>query len=386
MYRQISCPRCNYLVNPQESVCSQCGIDLAISAVLAERQLIKPAKSSPPASVTPEILVPRLGEYLVEKGELLPSELDQALNYQVEKARLGRPLLLGQALLELNMIERETLDEVVTLQILELQEALRRSNRELEARVDERTQDLEKALDKLTELNQLKANFIANISHELRTPLTHIKGYLDLLYDEELGPLTVDQMEALAVVKQSEYRLESLIEDLIQFALASRGDLSLNLTPVNLVDMIQKIIEQYSIITESANISLLVDVPSDLPPVHCDQEKISWVLQQLIDNAIKFTMAGGVLKIEAHQRGAEVSIAISDSGIGISSDQQEEIFEPFHQLDGSSTRRYRGTGLGLALSNRIVDAHGARIEVVSSLGVGSRFSFSLPVVEKVLEI
>jgi signal transduction histidine kinase len=359
---------------------------LAIAAVLAERQLIKPAKSSPPASVTPEILVPRLGEYLVEKGELLPSELDQALSYQAEKARLGRPLLLGQALLELNMIERETLDEVVTLQILELQEALRRSNRELEARVDERTQDLEKALDKLTELNQLKANFIANISHELRTPLTHIKGYLDLLYDEELGPLTVDQMEALAVVKQSEYRLESLIEDLIQFALASRGDLSLNLTPVNLVDMIQKIIEQYSIITESANISLLVDVPSDLPPVHCDQEKISWVLQQLMDNAIKFSMAGGVLKIEAHQRGAEVSIAISDSGIGISSDQQEEIFEPFHQLDGSSTRRYRGTGLGLALSNRIVDAHGARIEVVSSLGVGSRFSFSLPVVEKVLEI
>lgn len=386
MSRQISCPRCNYLVDPHESVCSQCGIDLAIAAVLAERQLIKPAKSSPPTSVTPEILVPRLGEYLVEKGKLLPSELDQALNYQAEKTRLGRPLLLGQALLELNMIERETLDEVVTLQILELQEALRRSNRELEARVDERTQDLEKALDKLTELNQLKANFIANISHELRTPLTHIKGYLDLLYDEELGPLTVDQMEALAVVKQSENRLEGLIEDLIQFALASRGDLSLNLTPVNLVDMIQKIIEQYSIITESANISLLVDVPSDLPPVHCDQEKISWVLQQLIDNAIKFTMAGGVLKIEAHQRGAEVSIAISDSGIGISSDQQEEIFEPFHQLDGSSTRRYRGTGLGLALSNRIVGAHGARIEVVSSLGAGSRFSFSLPVVEKVLEI
>lgn len=386
MSRQISCPRCSYLVDSHESVCSQCGIDLAIAAVLAERQLIKPAKSSPPTSVTPEILVPRLGEYLVEKGKLLPSELDQALNYQAEKTRLGRPLLLGQALLELNMIERETLDEVVTLQILELQEALRRSNRELEARVDERTQDLEKALDKLTELNQLKANFIANISHELRTPLAHIKGYLDLLYDEELGPLTVDQMEALAVVKQSENRLEGLIEDLIQFALASRGDLSLNLTPVNLVDMIQKIIEQYSIITESANISLLVDVPSDLPPVHCDQEKISWVLQQLIDNAIKFTMAGGVLKIEAHQMGMEVSIAISDSGIGISSDQQEEIFEPFHQLDGSSTRRYRGTGLGLALSNRIVDAHGARIEVVSSLGAGSRFSFSLPVVEKVLEI
>ncbi len=386
MSRQISCPRCNYLVDPHDSVCSQCGIDLAIAAVLAERLMIMPVKSSPSAPVTPEILVPRLGEYLVEKGELEPSELDQALKYQAENSRLGKSFLLGQALLELNMIDRETLDEVVTLQILELQEALRRSNRELEARVDERTQDLEKALDKLTELNQLKANFIANISHELRTPLTHIKGYIDLFYEGELGPLTVDQMEALAVVKQSEKRLESLIEDLIQFALASRGDLSLNLGTVNIAELIENIAKQYSNTAKSAKISLVVDIPSDLPPVHCDREKISWVVEQLLDNAIKFTTDGGKAKIEAHQMSAYVSIAVSDSGIGIPRDQQEEIFEPFHQLDGSSTRRYRGTGLGLALSNRIVDAHGARIEVVSSLGVGSRFSFSLPVVEKVMEI
>lgn len=386
MSRQISCPRCDNLVDPLDSVCSQCGIDLAIAAVLAERQMILTDKSIPAAAVTPEILVPRLGEYLVEKGKLLPSELDQALKYQAESNNSGKPILLGQALLGLNMIDKETLDEVVTLQILQLQDALRRSNRELETRVNARTRDLEKALDKLTELNQLKANFIANISHELRTPLTHIKGYLDLLYEKELGPLTVDQMDALAILQKSESRLEGLIEDLIQFALASRGDLSLNLAPVDIMALIQTVLKQFAERAESANISLEIDIPVDLPSIHCDQEKIAWVVTQLIDNAIKFTAEEGMVKIEAQQSDGYVSIVISDTGIGISSEQLEEIFEPFHQIDSSSTRRYGGTGLGLALSNRIMDAHGSQIEVSSSLGVGSQFRFSLPVVEQVMEI
>ena len=386
MSRHISCPRCNQLVDSYVSVCSQCGVDLAIAAVLAERQMIMPGKAYPAAPVSPEILVPRLGEYLVEKGALLPSELDQALIYQKEKSELGKPILLGQALLELKMVERETLDEVVTWQILELQEALRQSNSELEVRVVERTRDLEKALDKLTELNQLKANFIANISHELRTPLTHIKGYLDLLFERELGPLNVDQLEALAILRRSESRLEGLIEDLIQFALASRGDLSLNLTPVYIATLIQSVVEQLFDRAKSAQLTVEVYVPDNLPPVHCDREKISWVITQLLDNALKFTTDGGVVKIEAHQNKGYVSIAVADTGIGISSDRLEEIFEPFHQLDGSSTRRYRGTGLGLALSNRIVDAHGAHIDVSSRVGVGSRFEFSLPVVERVMEI
>jgi signal transduction histidine kinase len=268
MSRQISCPRCKQFVDSLESVCSQCGVDLAIAAVLAERQMILPSKDYPVAPVSPEILVPRLGEYLVEKGKLLPSELDQALEYQKEKSELGNPILLGQALLELKMIARETLDEVVTLQILELQEALRQSNRELEARVLERTRDLENALDKLTELNQLKANFIANISHELRTPLTHIKGYLDLLYERELGPLNVDQSEALAVLRRSESRLEGLIEDLIQFALASRGDLSLSLTPIDIATLIHSVVEQNLDQIESAQLSIEVYVPENLPQVH----------------------------------------------------------------------------------------------------------------------
>ena len=193
-------------------------------------------------------------------------------------------------------------------------------------------------------------------------------------------------MEALAVLRRSESRLEGLIEDLIQFALASRGDLSLTLTPVYIATLIQSVVEQLFDRAKSAQLTVEVYVPDNLPPVHCDREKISWVITQLLDNALKFTTDGGVVKIEAHQNKGYVSIAVADTGIGISSDRLDEIFEPFHQLDSSSTRRYRGTGLGLALSNRIVDAHGAHIDVSSRVGVGSRFEFSLPVVERVMEI
>lgn len=385
MSKKITCPRCDQEVDSQVSFCGQCGVDLAFAAVLAERQLVLGEKSNPVTPVTPEVLVPRLGDYLVDMGELSPSELDLALTYQKKQGESGKPLLLGQVLLELGLIERETLDEAITMQILQLHQALRQSNRELEARVQERTQELERAVDKLTELNQLKANFIANISHELRTPLTHIRGYLDLLFDGELGPLNSDQSEVMAVVRRSESRLEKLINDLIHFGMASRGDLSLNLFPVDISSMIQSIVEQLKERVEGRQLTIEACLAEGLPTVQCDEEKISWVIAQFIDNAIKFSPEDSCIKIEAYRQDNFVTIAITDNGIGIPADSLEDIFEPFHQLDGSTTRRYSGTGLGLALSNRIIDAHNSHVDVFSEVGNGSRFEFSLPIVERVME-
>jgi signal transduction histidine kinase len=360
-------------------------VDLAFAAVLAERQLVLGEKSNPVTPVTPEVLVPRLGDYLVDMGEISPSELDLALTYQKEQGEAGKPLLLGQVLLELGLIERETLDEAITMQILQLHQALRQSNRELEARVQERTQELERAVDKLTELKQLKANFIANISHELRTPLTHIRGYLDLLFDGELGLLNSDQSEVIAVVRRSESRLEKLIDDLIHFGMASRGDLSLNLFPVDISLMIQSIVEQLKERVEGRQLTIEACLAEGLPTVQCDEEKISWVIAQFIENAIKFSPEDSCIKIEAYRQDNFVTIAITDNGIGIPADNLEDIFEPFHQLDGSTTRRFGGTGLGLALSNRIIDAHNSQVDVFSEVGNGSRFEFSLPIVERVME-
>ncbi len=188
----ISCPQCSQPVDSQARLCEHCGADLAIAAVLAERQLQLGGSPLAAPALTPEILVPRLGNYLIEQGVLAPADLERALAYQRQKAQAGDPLLLGQALRELGLVDRETIDGAITVQILQLQSALQQANRELEARVKERTLELERAIEKLTELNKLKANFIANVSHELRTPLTHIKGYLDLLAEGSLGDLTPD--------------------------------------------------------------------------------------------------------------------------------------------------------------------------------------------------
>jgi signal transduction histidine kinase len=149
--------------------------------------------------------------------------------------------LIGQALIELGLIDQPSLDTAITEQIFQLQIALRETNQELEQRVEARTADLQQALEKLTELNQLKANFIANVSHELRTPLTHIKGYLDLMEDGTLGPLANQQASAIEVMMRAEHRLETLIDDLIQFSLISRGEFQLQLEPVDLRTIIEAV-------------------------------------------------------------------------------------------------------------------------------------------------
>ncbi|HEY3473344.1 MAG TPA: histidine kinase dimerization/phospho-acceptor domain-containing protein, partial [Anaerolineales bacterium] len=180
-----------------------------------------------PSRLTPEMLVPRMGEYLIHKGLISPESLQKALSYQQDSTAKGQPLLLGQALIDLNLLERADLDQAVTEQIIQLRSALQATNRTLERRVEERTAELQKALERVSELSQLKANFVSNVSHELRTPLTHIKGYLELLITESLGGVTQEQRHALQVSQQSASRLEALIEDLILFSLASRGELSI---------------------------------------------------------------------------------------------------------------------------------------------------------------
>jgi signal transduction histidine kinase len=374
----LSCPHCNLPVDPSFRFCENCGIDLALATVLAEQAIYYPIQFPSGLPLAPEALVPRLGDSLIEKGLLQPEGLNQALKFQQTKARDGHPVLIGQALVELDLIDRTSLDEVVTEQIIQLQHAIQESNRQLEQRVEQRTADLQSALNKLTELNQLKSNFISNISHELRTPLTHIKGYLDILSDLSLGPLTPLQSDAVQVLKRAEARLENLIEDLIQFSLAARGELSLRLDIFPLSELVDLVASQSQQKARHKEITFTVSIPPDLSPVRADKEKISWVINQLIDNAIKFTPAGGSVRLEAFQDTGKIQLSIQDNGIGIPPERITEIFEPFHQLDSSVTRRYSGTGLGLAMVRRILDAHGSQIKVASTVDRGTRFDFYLP--------
>lgn len=362
--------------------CEHCGVDLAMAVVLAEQEALLPIQPVSGLPMVPEVLVPRIGDYMIERKLLTQEGLRRALSYQKEQLKRGKSVLLGQAMLELGLVSRETLDQVVTAQILELQNALSDANRALKQRVQERTLELQRALERLSELNILKSNFVSNISHELRTPLTHIKGYLDLFAEGGLGPLSQPQFEALKVMMRAEERLERLIEDLIQFSLSSRSDLNLDLEKVDLHDLIKNGIERLQPKAQAQEISIHTHLSENLPPVWADKDKISWVLLQLLDNAVKFTPKGGKVIIQASTNQGPVNIAVIDTGIGIPKERIPEIFEPFHQLDGSATRHYSGTGLGLTMARRIIEAHGSSVKVDSIVGKGSRFEFTLPSVHQ----
>jgi two-component system sensor histidine kinase BarA len=290
----------------------------------------------------------------------------------------GKRCLLGQALMDLGLVERRQLDHAVTEQIIQLRNALEDANRYLERRVKERTSELQDALQKLSELSQLKANFVANISHELRTPLTHIKGYLELLATGALGELTSEQNNALQVSQRATGQLESLIDNLILFSQAERGEMTLQLSPVNITKVAEEVINYSCNKATQRDVTLQYDISADLPLVQADEEKISWAILQMLDNAIKFTPAGGTARLTIHPDiGNLIMVSVIDTGIGIPANRLDEIFEPFHQLDGSPTRRYGGTGLGLALVRDILNAHGSIIEVESVEGKGSTFRFPL---------
>jgi signal transduction histidine kinase len=353
-------------------------VDLALIALLAERAYLAGIPDTSPMSHTPPALVPRLGEYLINQGIISEEELKVALTRQQELASQGERRLLGQTLVEMDLVNRETIDQVITGQIIELHAALQESNRNLERRVSERTSELRRALERLTEVNQLKTNLISNVSHELRTPLAHVKGYVELLEERDLGDLTAEQEKAMTVISRATSRLERLIEDLIAFSTASREGMDLELQESDLNQLVGTVYERSTEKAKRAEVKLKLSTDDGLPPIRVDLEKLSWVLYQLVDNAIKFTPAGGQVKLWIKRVDSFVTIAVSDTGIGIPQDKLEEVFEPFHQLDGSPTRRYGGTGLGLALVKQIVSAHGSHIQVESQVDSGSTFRFELP--------
>lgn len=334
--------------------------------------------SQPSPKLTPEMLIPRLGDYLVQKGLISERDLQKALDYQKEKSVSGEYAMLGQALTDLNLLSREALDEAITEQIIQLRSALQSANRNLEQRVQERTVELNEALKRLSELNQMKANFISNISHELRTPLTHVKGYIELLISESLGDITEEQRHALSVSQKATATLEGLIEDLIMFSLSSRGELSMKMNDVDIRRLVSLSVKSAYAKAEARGVTLIFDIPETLPKVQADPEKVAWVVNQLLDNSIKFTPSGGSVTVSLKAEGSNlIQVMVSDTGIGIPQNRLNEIFEPFHQLDGSSTRHYGGTGLGLSLVRQIVEAHGSLLEVKSVEGKGTTFKFPL---------
>jgi len=242
------------------------------------------------------------------------------------------------------------------------------------------------ANEELKELDRLKSDLLANVSHELRTPLTAIKGYTDYILERKLGPISEKQEKGLVVVQRNLDRLSKSINALLDFSRMDVGRISLNIQPFVLGPLVDLIHTSLRSELEKKRLSFRAELEPELPAIIADREKVSAVLENLIINAIKFTPEGGSIAVSAARRpGAarpSAEIRVADTGVGIPPDQIGKVFNRFHQVDGSSTRRFGGVGLGLAIVKSILEAHGATIEVESQPGRGTAFRFVLPLLEK----
>lgn len=380
--RRFVCPKCASRVSAGAVTCPGCGIDLALAAALIERLALAAQPADPERPFVGDAMLSRFGEFLMKKGYITAAQLDDALRRQKELSATGIRETLGQVLLELKVLTREQLELASVEQVQELQNALRQVNAELEQRVADRTRELQEAYRRLTELDRLKGNFVSNISHELRTPLTKIKGFHSLLVCGDLGEVTVEQLEALDVMGRGVAELERLVGDLIQFASGARGEMVLRPAVVLVDELLEVVTAVAGEKARARGIRLECDAAAGArAAVRGDAEKLRWVISQLVDNAIKFTPGGGRVAAGATLSGERVTFWVEDTGPGIAPDRLAELFEPFHQLDGSATRRQGGTGLGLTLVKMILEAHGTAVTVDSTVGRGSRFTFDLPAVQ-----
>ena len=256
------------------------------------------------------------------------------------------------------------------------EKALREAYDNLEMKVTERTRELKEANERLKELDRLKSMFLASMSHELRTPLNSIIGFTGLLLMGMAGELNQEQKKQLGLVKNSAKHLLNLINDILDISKIEAGKIDLDITRFNIKQFVDEVIEEASSLLVGKPIRLEANV-NDRLEITSDKRRVKQILINLVSNAIKFTERG-LVQITVKDASAErVEISVSDTGIGIKEEGLKEIFQPFRQLDMSSSKKYEGTGLGLNLCLRLTKLLGGTISATSVFGKGSVFTFTL---------
>jgi signal transduction histidine kinase/CHASE3 domain sensor protein len=291
------------------------------------------------------------------------------------RALLAIPLLHQDEVVGALVVRRKRVgafadDTVRLLQSFAAQSAIAIQNARLFEELEQKGRELEAA-------SRHKSEFLANMSHELRTPLNAVLGYAELIQDGIYGEVPTKMQEILERIQQNGRHLLGLINDVLDLSKIEAGQLTLAPADYSMRELVLDVVSATEALAAEKKLALEVDVPTDLPPGRGDERRLTQVLLNLVSNAIKFTEAGSVF-IQARVQDSTFVVSVTDTGVGIAPEHQARIFEEFQQVDSSSTRRKGGTGLGLAIAKRIVELHGGRIWVDSTLGQGSTFAFTLP--------
>jgi signal transduction histidine kinase len=294
-------------------------------------------------------------DYL-SKSRITPERLEQVLRNAIRVYRAEMKVVIANQ------------------QLRESNELLKRQNRELE----QQRQQIQLQNLKLIEASQLKSQFLATMSHELRTPLNAIIGFSQLLLRRSKGVLTASQTDMVERILNNGKHLLELLNDILDLSKIEAGRLELKPEAFNLAHIVNTTVEELRSLADEKHLSLQVKIdPSDVQ-VFTDPSRLRQVLVNLISNAIKFTETGEVWVTVSQLSSERIAIVVRDTGIGIAQDQLKQIFEPFRQLDQTTTRKHPGTGLGLAITDSLVHMMQGEVSVESQVGVGSTFRVELP--------
>jgi len=225
---------------------------------------------------------------------------------------------------------------------------------------------------------QLRRNMVADVAHELRTPLSNIRGYLEAIRDGVIEP----DAAAMRSLNEEASLLSRLVNELQELSLAEAGELKLVYQAEDITKLVNQAVLPWQRQVAAKEISLSLNLPDGLPLVSIDWQRANEVLHNLLENAVAHTPKGGAIKVAADAKGKWIEVSVSDTGEGIPAEDLPHIFERFYRVDKSRARATGGSGLGLTIARRLVEAHGGTITVESKLGKGSRFSFTLPVADQ----
>jgi signal transduction histidine kinase len=234
-------------------------------------------------------------------------------------------------------------------------------------------------LEALRQADQMKDQFLGILSHELRTPINAIMGFSSVMADGLAGDMNPDQTRYVGKILDSSDALLGLVNDLLDMSRVQAGKFALDLQTVAVAPLVRTALAGLAVEAINKGLSVACEVPPDLPAIQGDPQRLSQVLDNMITNAIKYTPEGGVITTHAAVRGDVIRVEVADTGLGVSADQQARIFQPFTQVDMTTTRARGGVGLGLSIVKALVEAHGGEVGVESAgEGHGSMFWFTLP--------